>query len=171
MVLERRAAAVKRGAKVLGVLRGWGMSSDGTGEMVAPTSAGAERAMRKALEQAGVPADAIDYVNTHGTSTPLGDVSEVRAMRPVFGGRPLAYSSTKAYTGHTVTACGPIEAIFTWAMLRGGWIAPSALAEPLDAELADWPPVLRPTELPLRLALSNSFGFGGTNASLVLSGI
>ncbi len=169
VVLERRAAAEKRGARVLGVLRGWGMSSDGTGEMVAPTSEGAERAMRKALEHAGVSANAIDYVNTHGTSTPLGDVSEVRALRAVFGGRSVAYSSTKAYTGHTVTACGPLEAIFTWAMLRGGWIAPSAHAEPLDAELTDWPPVLHPTERPLTLAMSNSFGFGGTNASLILS--
>ena len=110
----------------------------------------------------------VDYVNTHATSTPVGDVSEVRAMRRVFGGRHVAYSSTKGYTGHPVSAAGPIEAIFTLAMLRGGWIAPCVNAEPLDPELLDYPPVLRPESRPLRTALSNSFGFGGTNATLVL---
>ena len=108
-------------------------------------------------------------MNTHGTSTPIGDVSEVQAMRRVFGGRHVAYSSTKGYTGHTVSAAGAIEAIFTLSMLRGGWIAPSINAEPLAPELADYPPVLEPTSRVLRHALSNSFGFGGTNVSLVLS--
>jgi 3-oxoacyl-[acyl-carrier-protein] synthase-1 len=168
VVLETRAAAEARGAPVLGVLRGCGMSSDGTGNMVAPSPEGAELAMRRALDHAGVSPEEIDYVNTHGTSTPVGDVSEVRAMRRVLGGRHVAYSSTKGYTGHPVSAAGPIEAIFTLAMLRGGWIAPCVNAEPLDPELLDYPPVLRPETRPLRLALSNSFGFGGTNATLVL---
>ncbi len=97
-----------------------------------------------------------------------GDLCEVRALRRVLGGRHLPYSSTKGYTGHTVSAAGAIEAIFTLAMLRGGWIAPSAHAEPLDPELADYPPLLRPLSKPLDLALSNSLGFGGTNVSLVL---
>ena len=168
VVLETRGAAEARGAPVLGVLRGCGMSSDGTGSMVAPSPEGAELAMRRALHHAGVGPEEIDYVNTHGTSTPVGDVSEVRAMRRVLGGRHVAYSSTKGYTGHPVTAAGPIEAIFTLAMLRGGWIAPCVNAEPLDPELLDYPPVVRPETRPLRLALSNSFGFGGTNATLVL---
>jgi 3-oxoacyl-[acyl-carrier-protein] synthase-1 len=168
VVLETRAAAEARGARVLGVLRGCGMSSDGTGNMVAPSPEGAELAMRRALAHADVSPGEIDYVNTHGTSTPVGDVSEVRAMRRVLGGRHVAYSSTKGYTGHPVSAAGPIEAIFTLAMLRGGWIAPCVNAEPLDPELLDYPPVVRPETRPLRLALSNSFGFGGTNATLVL---
>lgn len=168
VVLETRTAAEARGATILGVLRGFGMSSDGTGNMVAPSPEGAELAMRRALDHAEVRPEDIDYVNTHGTSTPVGDVSEVRAMRRVFRGRHVAYSSTKGYTGHPVSAAGPIEAIFTLAMLRGGWIAPCVNAEPLDPELLDYPPVLRPESRPLRTALSNSFGFGGTNATLVL---
>jgi 3-oxoacyl-[acyl-carrier-protein] synthase-1 len=169
LVLEAREAAERRGAAVLGVVRGYGMSSDGSGQMVLPSVEGAALAIRRALAHAGVSPDEIDYVNTHATSTPAGDLSEVRALREVFGVRRPAYSSTKGYTGHPVTAAGAIEAVFTLAMLRGGWIAPSVHAEPLDPELGDYPPVLRPESRPLRLALSNSFGFGGTNAVLVLS--
>ena len=169
VVLETRAAAEARGAPILGSLRGWGMSSDGEGDMVAPSSDGARRAIEKALEHAGLaPAD-VDYINTHGTSTPAGDVTEVRAIRAVFGDQRVAYSSTKGYTGHTVSAAGAIEAIFTLLMLAGGWVAPSVNARPLDPELADYPPVLEPTSMPLRHALSNSFGFGGTNVTLALS--
>jgi len=169
LVLETRTAARERGAPVLGVIRGFGMSADGTGQMVLPSSDGAAAAMRRALAHAGVsPAD-VDYVNTHATSTPAGDVCEVRGMRQVFDGRRVPYSSTKGYTGHPVTAAGAIEAIFTLAMLRGGWIAPCVHAEPLDPELEDYPPVLRPESRPLRLALSNSFGFGGTNLTLALA--
>jgi 3-oxoacyl-[acyl-carrier-protein] synthase-1 len=126
-------------------------------------------ALHLALRAAGIGPGEIDYVNTHGTSTPLGDVTEVRAMRRFFGGRAVRYSSTKGYTGHTVTAAGAIEAVFAMAMLRGGWVAPSANAQPLDPELEDYPPVLAPVNAALRYALSNSFGFGGTNASLVLA--
>jgi 3-oxoacyl-[acyl-carrier-protein] synthase-1 len=169
VVLETRAAAEARGATVLGVIRGWGMSSDGEGDMVAPSPDGARRAMDAALAHAELSPDAIDYINTHGTSTPTGDVSEVRAIRAVLGDRHVPYSSTKGYTGHTVSAAGTIEAIFTLAMLRGGWLAPSINATPLDPELLDYPPILLPTSQPLRHALSNSFGFGGTNVALVLS--
>lgn len=168
LVLETRRSAHERGVPILGVIQGYGMSSDGQREMVLPSSAGAEASMRRALAHAGVGPEEIDYVNTHGTSTPVGDVIEVRAIQRVFSGRHLPYSSTKGYTGHTVSAAGAIEAIFTLAMLRGGWIAPSVHAEPLDPELADYPPVLHPTQESMRLALSNSFGFGGTNATLVL---
>ena len=169
VVLETRAAAEARGATILGRVRGWGMSSDGEGDMVAPSSDGARRAIEMALAHAGLtPAD-VDYINTHGTSTPAGDVAEVRAIRAVFGDQHVAYSSTKGYTGHTVSAAGAIEAIFTLLMLKGGWVAPSVNARPLDPELADYPPVLDPTSMPLRHALSNSFGFGGTNVTLALS--
>ena len=168
VVLESREAAEARGAEILGVLRGYGMSSDGGGSMVAPAFQGAELAMRAALADAGVDAASIEYVNMHATSTPVGDLSEVRAVRAVLGGRHVPYSSTKAYTGHTVSAAGALEAIFTLSMMRGGWIAPAANAEPLDPELEDYPPVLRPTSRPIGLAISNSFGFGGTNVTLVL---
>jgi len=170
VVLETRESAARRGAPILGVLRGYGMSSDGSREMVAPSAEGAVLAMRRALEHAGVRPEEVDYVNTHATSTPLGDVSEVRALQRVLDGRHVSYSSTKGYTGHPVSASGTIEAIFTAAMLREGWIAPSVNAEPLDPELVDYPPVLVPTSRPMRVALSNSFGFGGTNATLVLAG-
>jgi 3-oxoacyl-[acyl-carrier-protein] synthase-1 len=169
VVLETRAAAEARGATILGSLRGWGMSSDGEGDMVAPSSDGARRSIEMALRHAGLTAADIDYVNTHGTSTPAGDVAEVRAIRAVFGDRHVPYSSTKGYTGHTVSAAGAIEAIFTLLMLKHGWVAPSVNARPLDAELIDYPPVLDPTSMTLRHALSNSFGFGGTNVTLVLS--
>ena len=168
LALESREAAERRGAEVLGTVRGWGMSSDGAGEMVAPASEGAELAMRRALEQSGVPPEEIGYLNTHGTSTPLGDISEVRAIRRVFGGRVVPYGSTKGYTGHTVSAAGSLEAAFTLLMLREGWLAPSVNAEPLDPELADYPPVVRPSATAAEWAVSNSFGFGGTNVSLVL---
>ena len=168
VVLEARAHAEARGAAPLGRLLGYGMSSDGTGNMVAPSPEGAELAMRRALQHAGLRPDEIDYVNTHATSTPLGDISEVRAMRRVFGEHRPAYSSTKGYTGHPVSAAGAIEAIFTLAMLRGGFLAPCPNAEPIDPELADWPPVTAPVSRTLRTALSNSFGFGGTNAVLAL---
>jgi 3-oxoacyl-[acyl-carrier-protein] synthase-1 len=168
LVLETREGAEARGAPVLGTLRGYGMSSDGTGQMVVPSPDGAELAMRRALHHAGLGPGDVDYVNTHATSTPAGDVSEVRALRRLFDGRRVPYSSTKGYTGHPVSAAGAIEAIFTLAMLRGGWVAPCVHAEPLDPELVDYPPVLAPESRPLSVALSNSFGFGGTNVTLVL---
>ena len=168
LVLETRAHAEARGAEILAVLHGYGMSSDGEGQMVAPSADGAYRAMKLALTHAGMDPEAIDYVNTHGTSTPLGDVGEVDAIRRLMDNRPVAYSSTKGYTGHTVSGAGAIEAAFTVAMLGGGWVAPSVNAEPLDASVAGYPPVLKPQDMELRCALSNSFGFGGTNAVLVL---
>ena len=168
LALESRESAERRGAEILGSIRGFGMSSDGSGEMVAPASEGAELAMRRALRHTGVPRERIGYINTHGTSTPLGDVSEVRAIRRVFEDEPVPYGSTKGYTGHTVSAAGALEAAFTLLMLREGWISPSVNAEPLDPELTDYPPVLGPTGTDAEWALSNSFGFGGTNISLVL---
>jgi 3-oxoacyl-[acyl-carrier-protein] synthase-1 len=168
VVLETRAAAEARGAEILAVVRGYGMSSNGDGEMVAPSRDGSREAMRRALEHAGVRPEQIDYVNTHGTSTPLGDVIEVDAMRGLFDNRPVAYSSTKGYTGHAVSAAGVVETVFTAMMLRGSFIAPSIHAEPLDPALCDYPPVLAPTRRELSIAMTNSFGFGGTNVALIL---
>src|SRR5207248_7343754 len=116
-----------------------------------------------------VRADKLGYVNTHRTPTPLGDIGEVKAIQKALGGRRVPYSSTKAYPGHPISAAGTIEAIFTCAMLREGWIAPAIHAEPLDPEIADYPPVLAPANAKLEYALSNSFGFGGTNVALILA--
>lgn len=169
VVLESRERAERRGANILGALRGWGMSSDGQGDMVAPSQDGAFRALDKALQHAELSPSDIGYVNTHGTSTPVGDVSEVSAMRRFFGDHKVPYSSTKGYTGHTITGAGAVEAIFTLLMLRGGWLAPSPNADPLDPALEDYPPVREPTDVAIEHAVSNSFGFGGTNVALVLS--
>ena len=168
VVLEKRETAEQRGVPIQGVLKGYGMSSDGSGEMVAPSWEGALSSMENALTHAAVSHEKIDYVNTHGTSTPLGDLSEIRAMRTLFNERLVHYSSTKGYTGHPVSAAGAIEAIFTILMLRGDWIAPSINATPLDPTLKDYPPTIQPTRKELHTALSNSFGFGGTNVTLVL---
>jgi 3-oxoacyl-[acyl-carrier-protein] synthase-1 len=169
LLLESRDAANRRGAQVLAIVDGYGMSSDGDGEMVAPNETGAVAAMAHALKNANCPADSIGYINTHGTSTPLGDVSEIRAIRRAFGSHRPFYSSTKGYTGHTITAAGAIEAIFTVQMLRGGWIAPSVNASPLDPNLEDYSPLQTPIDIDLHRAMSCSFGFGGTNAALILS--
>jgi 3-oxoacyl-[acyl-carrier-protein] synthase-1 len=169
LMLESRDHAEARGAPILGVLRGYGMSSDGDGEMVSPSREGTIAAMQRALHHAALDVGELDYVNTHGTSTPRGDVQEVEAIRTLLGERPVLYSSTKGYTGHTVSAAGAIEAVFTLLMLRDGFVAPSIHAEPLDPALRDYPPVRAPTTVGVRTALSNSLGFGGTNVSLVLS--
>jgi 3-oxoacyl-[acyl-carrier-protein] synthase-1 len=137
--------------------------------MVQPAAEGGLRAMRAALASASLDASEIEYVNTHATSTPLGDISEVNAMREVFGGRKVPYSSTKGYTGHTVSGAGAIEAIFTVQMMREGFLAPCIHATPIDSELADYPPVLAETAALTGVALSNSFGFGGTNVTLALT--
>lgn len=169
VVLESLAHAEARGAPILGVIRGYGMSSDGEGKMVAPSQEGARRAMTQAFRHAAIDPSQIGYVNTHGTSTPVGDVSEVAALRRAFDGRHVAYGSTKGYTGHSISAAGALEAIFTLEMMRGGWLAPSVHAVPLDEALADFPPVVVPTDVDVDVAASNSFGFGGTNATLILS--
>ncbi len=169
VVLETRAAAEARGATVLGVIRGWGMSSDGEGDMVAPSSDGARRAMDAALAHADCRLTrSITSTRTERRRRPVTSLKcapfarcWVTAMCPT---RP-----PRDTPGHTVSAAGAIEAIFTLAMLRGGWLAPSINATPLDPELHDYPPIVEPTSQPLRHALSNSFGFGGTNVTLVLS--
>lgn len=124
--------------------------------------------MRAALTDGRLEPGAIDYVNTHGTSTPLGDVEEVRGLRQLFADRHVAYSSTKGYTGHTISGAGAIEAIFTADMLAHGYLAPCLNATPLEPELHEYPPLLEATGGAFELALSNSFGFGGTNVALVL---
>ena len=165
LVLEEYEHAVARGATIYAELLGYGVTSDGA-DMVAPSGEGAVRCMRQALENAGNPV--IQYLNTHGTSTPLGDVTELGAVREVFGDNLPEISSTKALSGHSLGAASVHEAIFCLLMMRDGFVAGSANIETLD-ERAEGFPILRESrDAKLDVVMSNSFGFGGTNATLVL---
>ena len=164
VVLESLEHAQARGATILGEVVGFGATSDGV-DMVAPSGDGAVACMRQAIAGLDAP---IDYINTHGTSTPVGDVPELRAMREVFGDAVPPFSSTKSLTGHSLGATGVQEAIYCLLMLREGFIAGSVNVETLEPAAEGMPLVLETRDAPLRTVLSNSFGFGGTNASLVL---
>ena len=164
VVLESLDHALARGATILGEVIGFGATSDGA-DMVAPSGDGAIACMRQAMEGLDAP---IDYINTHGTSTPVGDVPELRAIKTVFGDAIPPFSSTKSLTGHSLGATGVQEAIYCLLMLQQGFIAGSANIETLEPAAEGMPLVRETRDTPLRTALSNSFGFGGTNASLVL---
>ncbi|GAB3366233.1 MULTISPECIES: beta-ketoacyl-ACP synthase I [Giesbergeria] len=164
VVLESLDHALARGATILGEVVGFGATSDGE-DMVAPSGEGAIACMRQAIEGLDGP---IDYINTHGTSTPVGDVPELRAIRAVFGDAIPPFSSTKSLTGHSLGATGVQEAIYCLLMLQDGFIAGSANVETLEPAAEGMPLVTVTRNAPIRTALSNSFGFGGTNASLVL---
>lgn len=163
LVVEDYDHAVARGARIYGELVGYGATSDGA-DMVAPSGEGAVRAMRIAMQSLDVP---VDYINTHGTSTPVGDVTELGAIAEVFGDAIPPISSTKALSGHSLGAASVHEAIYCLLMMRDGFMAGSAHIENLDPR-AEAFPILRETqEAQLNCVLSNSFGFGGTNATLV----
>ncbi|HBP40630.1 MAG: beta-ketoacyl-ACP synthase I [Vreelandella alkaliphila] len=164
LVLEELEHAKARGAKIYGELVGYGATSDGH-DMVAPSGEGATRCMRQAM--ATVEGD-IDYINTHGTSTPVGDVAELKAIREVFGNTTPAMSSTKSLTGHSLGATGVQEAIYSLLMMQNDFVAASANIEHLD-EQADGFDIVRERRdgVTIDRVLSNSFGFGGTNACLV----
>ena len=165
VVVEELEHALKRGAKIYAEIVGYGATSDGY-DMVAPSGEGAVRCMRQAMQGVNEP---IDYLNTHGTSTPVGDVAESRAVREVFGDKAPAISSTKSLSGHSLGAAGVQEAIYCMLMMEGNFIAGSANIDELDPEVADLP-IQRETKenVTLNTVMSNSFGFGGTNATLVL---
>jgi len=164
LVLEALEHARARGARIYAELAGYGATSDGH-DMVQPSGEGAVRCMRQALE--GV-AEPVDYVNAHGTSTPVGDVRELEALREVFGERIPPISATKALTGHALGAAGVNEAIYSLLMLESDFIAPSAHIEHLDPAAEGFPIVRERVDgAGLRTVMSNSFGFGGTNACLV----
>ena len=164
LVLEELEHARARGARIYAELAGYGATSDGV-DMVQPSGEGAVRCMRQAL--ASAPGE-VDYINTHGTSTPIGDVKELEAIRDVFGARIPPFSSTKSLTGHALGAAGVHEAIYSLLMLQNDFICASAHIERLDPA-AEGMPVVRQRRDGVRLntVLSNSFGFGGANASLV----
>lgn len=165
VVVEELEHALKRGAKIYAEIIGYGATSDGY-DMVAPSGEGAVRCMQQALSTVNEP---IDYLNTHGTSTPVGDLAESRGVREVFGDKAPLISSTKSLSGHSLGAAGVHEAIYCMLMMEGNFLAASANIETLDPEIADLP-ILRETKenFSANVVMSNSFGFGGTNATLVL---
>jgi 3-oxoacyl-[acyl-carrier-protein] synthase-1 len=166
VVLEEYEHAKARGAKIYGELVGYAANSDGY-DMVAPSGEGAARCMKLAMAEAG--GRAIDYLNPHGTSTPVGDSKEMGAVREVFGDKAPMISSTKSLTGHSLGAAGAQEAIYSILMLNNGFAAESAHIEELDPEFADLPILRQRADKPLETVMSNSFGFGGTNGTLIFS--
>ena len=166
VVLEEYERAKARGATIYAEVTGYGANSDGY-DMVAPSGEGAERCMRIALEMAGNPK--IDYLNPHGTSTPVGDSKEMGAVRNVFGDALPMISSTKSLTGHSLGAAGAQEAIYCLLMMKHGFAAESAHIETLDPEFEGMPILRERHDGELTHVMSNSFGFGGTNGTLILS--
>ncbi|ARB45246.1 beta-ketoacyl-ACP synthase I [Alloalcanivorax xenomutans] len=165
VVLEELEHAKARGARIYAEVVGYGATSDGY-DMVAPSGEGAARCMRQALSTVEGP---VDYINAHGTSTPVGDVAELKAIREVFGGGTVpSISSTKSLTGHSLGATGVQEAIYCLLMMRDGFTAASANIQELDEQAAGLPILTERLERAPDLAISNSFGFGGTNATLAL---
>ena len=164
LVLEELEHAKARGAKIYAELTGYGATADGA-DMVAPSGEGAVRCMRMAIERAKGP---IDYINPHATSTPVGDIPEINAIREVFGETMPPISATKSLTGHSQGAAGVHEAIYTLLMMQNGFICESANIEEIDPQVASANIVRKRIDnANIRQALSNSFGFGGTNASLL----
>ncbi len=164
LVLEELEHAKARGAKIYAEVAGYGATSDGE-DMVAPSGEGALRCMKLALSTVKQP---IDYINPHATSTPIGDLKEIEAIRAMFGDKCPMISATKSLTGHSLGAAGAQEAIYSLLMMNNGFVCESANIENLDPDFADMPIVReRRDNVALGCVLSNSFGFGGTNASVV----
>ena len=165
LVLEEMERAQKRGAKIYAEIAGYGATSDGH-DMVQPSGEGAIRCMEMAMKDLDVP---VDYINPHATSTPVGDIKEIEALREVFGAYCPPISATKSLTGHSLGAAGVQEAIYSLLMMQDDFIAASAHIEELDPDFAGMPIVQETREnAGLNCILSNSFGFGGTNGSLVM---
>ncbi len=166
LVLEEYEHAKARGAKIYAEIIGYGANSDGF-DMVAPSGEGAARCMTLAMSTIG--GRTVDYLNPHGTSTPVGDIKEMEAVRAVFGDKAPLISSTKSLTGHSLGAAGAQEAIYSLLMLNNGFAAKSAHIDTLDPAFADLPILLERSDKPLETVMSNSFGFGGTNGCLVMA--
>ena len=165
VVVEELEHALARGAHIYAEITGYGATSDGY-DMVAPSGEGAVRCMKQAMQ--GIEGG-IDYLNTHGTSTPVGDVKELGAIQEVFGGNSPMISATKAMTGHALGAAGVHEAIFSLLMLENNFVAPSINIDELDEQAQGLNIVTERQDVELNTVMSNSFGFGGTNATLVMS--
>lgn len=164
VVLEELEHAKARGAKIYGEIAGYGANSDGF-DMVQPSGEGAVRCMKMAMENLDC---TVDYINPHGTSTPVGDIREIEAIREVFGNDVPHISATKSLTGHSLGATGAQESIYSLLMMNNGFLCKSANIEEMDPEMADMPILTeRLDDIEVNCVMSNSFGFGGTNATLV----
>ena len=168
VILEEKEHAIKRGAKIYAQLTGYAATSDGE-DMVSPSGEGGERCMRIALGMTGK--EKVDYINAHGTSTPAGDITELKAIENVFGKDLPLISSTKSLSGHSLGAAGVHESIFCLIMMKEGFAAGSANIENLDEGAINFPIIQKNQETELKKILSNSFGFGGTNATLIFEKI
>ncbi len=164
LVLEEMEHAKARGAKIYAEIVGYGATSDGH-DMVQPSGEGAVRCMQMAMQGVDAP---IDYINPHATSTPVGDIKEIEALREMFGADCPPISATKSLSGHSLGAAGVQEAIYTLLMMQGDFIAGSAHIEELDPDFADMPIIQETRDAKLETVMSNSFGFGGTNGTLVM---
>ncbi len=166
LVLETYESALRRGATILGEVIGYGFSSNG-GHISTPNVEGPARAMARALENASLEASAIDYINAHATSTPIGDTNEAKAIYQIFGGK-TPVSSTKSMTGHECWMAGASEIIYSLLMMQHQFIAPNINIEQLDPDAQKLHIITETQEQPLKTFLSNSFGFGGTNSALII---
>ena len=164
VILEEKQHALSRGAKIYAELTGYAATSDGQ-DMVSPSGEGGQRCMELAWNMCGN--KKIDYINAHGTSTPAGDITELNAIKKVFNDEIPAISSTKSLSGHSLGAAGVQEAIYSLIMLENGFITGSANIDNLDKEAENFPIIKENQAYDLKRVLSNSFGFGGTNATLI----
>ena len=164
VILEEKQHALSRGAKIYAELTGYAATSDGQ-DMVSPSGEGAERCMELAWDMCGK--KKVDYINAHGTSTPAGDITELNAIKNVFGSEIPMISSTKSLSGHSLGAAGVHESIYSLIMLENGFVAGSANIQNLDEEAKNFPIIQKNKSYDLTRVLSNSFGFGGTNATLI----
>ena len=168
LILEDYDHAVKRGAKILAEVLGYGFSSNGTGGISQPNSDASYLAMTRALDRAGLQPDDIDYINAHATSTPQGDMYEAVALARLFEGRKALVSSTKSMTGHECWMAGASEIVYSTIMLNNGFVAPNINFENPDEQSAKLNIAAETKQTELKTILSNSFGFGGTNSALVI---
>lgn len=167
LVLEDYDHAVARGATILAEVTGYGFSSNGGG-ISQPSDDGSERAMNRALADAGITADDVDYVNAHATSTPQGDAFEAIALNRIFGGKKAVISSTKSMTGHECWMAGASEIVYSILMMQNNFVAPNINLDEPDEHAATLNIARKTIDMPLDIILSNSFGFGGTNSALVI---
>lgn len=167
LVLESYDEAVRRGAKILAEVCGYGFSSNGAGINL-PSDEGSYRAMTRALKDAGITADEVDYINAHATSTEQGDMYEAIALDRLFSGKKALISSTKSMTGHECWMAGASEAVYSIIMMKEGFVAPNINLDNPDEYSARLNIARKTVEMPVETVLSNSFGFGGTNSALVL---
>lgn len=168
VILESLESALKRGAPILAEVNGWGFSSNGD-HISVPNVEGPQRSLERCLKNAGMTPDQIDYVNAHATSTPVGDINEARALKNVFGDSQVPVSSTKSMTGHEMWMGGASEVIYSTLMMHNSFVAPNINLENLDESAQGLNIVPETKEHEIESFLSNSFGFGGTNSTLICS--